>query len=107
MNLLDILPVSELVYAKRYYNISHIKWLLYDVYRIASNYPLIISLLGTISEKDNIINNDTNENAECVDSDKILEMMNVELKITDKFQSEVTRKDLQGVQLKCGFVVCI
>lgn len=95
-----MLPISESMFAKRFKakanSKSIIDWILFDVYKIASNYPLELSVYGFIYNKSGAI---TNNNSTQNEIERI--------QITDKFQSKSVRDDLQGLKLKCGLVVCI
>lgn len=102
LGLLNILPISEVIVAKRKNvnaTIKTAKWFLYDVYRIASNYPLEISLFGQIM---NDVNDTNIMDAECLTKEK-----NNKLSVTKKFLSKSTRDDLKGLTLTCGLVVSI
>lgn len=93
-----MLPISEAMIAKRFKANSKliINWILFDVYKIAANFPLEVSVYGFIyTEKGAITNNKSTQNA--------IER----IQITDRFQSKSVRDDLQGLKLKCGLVVCI
>lgn len=54
-----------------------------DVYKIANNFPLEISAFGTADARTN----------------------SSELQVTQKFRSKLTRKNLQGIELRCVLVV--
>lgn len=73
-----------MIYAKKKLNGL---WLLYDIYKLASNFSVEISLFGTIP---------TGNRSEFVN-----------LKLTEKFQRKSTRLDLKGIHLNCGLVVSI
>lgn len=96
---LDMLPISEVMFAQKSSSTnseSGIDWILYDVYKIASDFPLEISIYGLIFSKNTTI-----------ESNEAFEFPEQRLEIDAKFLSKSTRDDLKGVQLKCGFVVCI
>lgn len=88
-----MLPISDVIFAKRYNaNACGIDWILYDVYKIAHDFPLEISTYGHI-----IWNND---------DERAIKYPYQQLKITDKFLSKSTRDDLKGLKLTCARVVC-
>lgn len=95
----DILPISEVIFAKRMSNDAPVKWSLYDVYKIASTYPLQISLFGRLMLE---------HCAEAVHSESgCTENRNTRLILNEKFLKKSTRDDLQGLTLSCGLVVSI
>lgn len=85
---LIMLPVSQVMYAKQQKWKMGKQWWLYDIYKISPNSSLEISLFGTMT---------LNSFA----YDEVL----TPLRITDKFQSASTRKNLKGLILRCGLVV--
>lgn len=96
-----MLPLSEVKFAKSMSNDSasmFMDWILFDVYKIAPDFPLEVSVYGYVFNKNTI----DYENL-AKPQDAIYER----IKITDKFQSKSTRNDLMGLKLKCGLVVCI
>lgn len=60
--------------------------LFFDVYKIASNHSLEISLLGRI--------------------ENITDSFDNKLKINEKYNRNTLRRKLCGLELRCGFVVC-
>lgn len=82
-----MLPISDVIFAKRLHNANFcdIDYILYDVYKISTDFPLEISAYG------HIILNDEAANA---------------IKIMDKFLRKSTRDDLKGLKLTCARVVC-
>lgn len=98
LSALNMLPISESIFVKKFQNIdtgSNINWILFDVYKIAADFPLEVSIYGYIFNE-TIINSTNNEHS-----------TQQRLQITDKFLSKSTRDDLKGLQLKCGLAVCI
>lgn len=98
LHQLDMLPGSESVYARRYKNTtndaSSIEWHLYDVYKIAPEYPLAIAKLGRVFDE-------TTSSADKGKFRSPLDSMEVEA----RFYNKSSRDDLQGLKLKCGLVV--
>lgn len=99
LTTLNMLPISETMFANKFEHFANepnINWILFDVYKIAPNYPLEISTYGYIFKEPtiNYTNNFTNDSTQ-------------RLQITTKFLSKSTRDDLKGLQLKCGLVVGI
>lgn len=92
--MLDMLPISDVIFAKKNPNASScgIDWILYDVYKIAHDFPLEISTYGHIMS-----NNEAKE---------AIKYPYQQLKIMDKFLSKSTRDDLKGLKLTCARVVC-
>lgn len=97
LSTLDMLPISEAMFAKKFHNSnSSVDWILFDVYKVASDFPLQVSTYGYIFNKStNIDSNPTNLR----DCDR--------LRTTDKFRSKSVRDDLQGLKLTCGKAVSI
>lgn len=91
-----MLPISEAMLAKDVRNNSdaNIDWILFDVYKIAADFPLQVSVYGYIFDG-------YNENDVVAEDSK-----HERIKVTDKFRSKSTRDDLMGLKLKCGLVVC-
>lgn len=86
-----------MIFVKRNSKDTMVKWMLYDVYKIASKYPLQITLFGYIMFENYL---------ETVDFDSTCsENRNARLIMADKFLSKSTRDDLQGLTLSCGLVV--
>lgn len=93
LGTLDMLPISDAIFAKKYHVAnSGIDWILYDVYKIASDFPLEISTFG------HILDNEVNT---------AMEYESQRLRTANKFLSKSTRDDLKGLQLTCARVVCI
>lgn len=93
LSTLDMLPISDAIFAKKY-NVANsgIDWILYDVYKIASDFPLEISTFG------HIFDNEVN---------MAMKYRSQRLRIANKFLSKSTRDDLKGLKLTCARVVCI
>lgn len=95
-----MLPISDVIFAKKSQDSNSgdggigigIEWILYDVYKIASDFPLEISTYGHIF--DNEVNTP-------------MKYAQQRLKITNKFLSKSTRDDLKGLKLTCARVVCV
>lgn len=82
---LKLLAISDAIYALRR-NSSTIQWKLFDVYQIAPDYPLEISLFADLFE--------CNETGNYV------------LAVADKFSTNRTPRDnLKGLKLTCGEAV--
>lgn len=98
LSTLDMLPISEAIYAKSYGNGSDliIDWILFDVYKIASDFPLEVSVYGYIFNENITIDEESEQSA-----------ITPRFRLADKFLSKSTRDDLRGLRLKCGLVVCI
>lgn len=87
-----MLPNSDVTFAKKFYNSnSNIGWTLYDIYKIASDFPLEISTYAHI-----LVDEATTP----------VKYTFQRLKIMDKFFSKSTRDDLKGLKLRCARVVC-
>lgn len=87
-------PISDVIFAKKFHDTnSGIDWILYDVYKIATEFTLEISTYGHIYFD--------NEATTAIKS------AYQRLKITDKFLSKSTRDDLKGLKLTCARVVCM
>lgn len=88
-----MLPISNAIYAKNLTtdSNSNIDWILFDVYKIAPDFPLEVSIYGHISTENQTSNNIVPER----------------FKLADKFLSKSTRDDLKGLELTCGLGVCI
>lgn len=80
-------------------NDTRVKWLLYDVYKVASSYPLQISLFGHILSESYLVTLDLDSSCS--------ENRNERMVLTEKFLSKSTRDDLQGLTLSCGLVVSL
>lgn len=76
------MPISEVLVVQS--NLSSDKYVFIDVYKIAKNFPLEISVFGFADISTN----------------------STELQLTQKFLTKLTRKDVHGVQLRCALVVC-
>lgn len=106
LSKLDMLPISEAMFAKRFKSNSEllIDWILFDVYKIAASFPLVVSVYGFIhSNKTGVFKGDEFPTSNQLTQNTI----DQRIQITDKFQSKSVRDDLQGLKLKCGLVVCI
>lgn len=95
-----MLPISEAMLAKSFSDQSDgiIDWILFDVYKIAPDFPLDVSVYGYILKENNAANEINSIYQEPVAK---------RIRVTDKFQSKSTRDDLMGLKLKCGLVVCM
>lgn len=95
---LDMLPVSELVYGKQLINApanaSFADWQLYDIYKIAPQYPLAVSTLGRVFGETPTPDYER-EHWSPLDY----------MKVQPSFYNKSSRDDLQGLKLKCGLVV--
>lgn len=93
-----MLPISEAIFAKSYGNVSNtdIDWILFDVYKIAPNFPLEVSIYGHVFAE-NILKDGENTTSQIVFSQRF--------KLADKFLSKSTRDDLKGLKLTCGLGV--
>lgn len=99
LSALNMLPISEAMFAKKFQTTgtdSNIDWILFDVYKIAPDFPLEVSIFGYIFNANAILyaNNQS-------------EFPHQRLQITAKFLSKSARDDLKGLHLKCGLVVCM
>lgn len=100
-----MLPISEVMFAKTYKNDSEesnseeaIDWILYDVYKVAPRFPLQVSIYGYLFNEAAAL---PWNNPEPISSEP------QRIRITDKFLSKSARDDLQGLQIRCGYGVCI
>lgn len=99
-----MLPVSDAIYAMCFSNtmdnstVAVIDWILFDVYKIASHFPLEVSVFAFIL-------NSTVVNAH--EFDDPVEWAQQRVNVMAKFQSKSTRDNLQGLRLKCGLVVSV
>lgn len=95
-----MLPISDVKFAKSFKNPSEsaIDWIIFDIYKIASHFPLEVETYGHILNNNTIINikNPTYQTTETQ-----------RVRIDDKFLSKSLRDDLKGLKLTCGLVVCI
>lgn len=88
LNELDMLPNSEVVLAQ--FNTQENKWTLYDVYKVAPNQPLVVSVLGWINDQTNVQNFTAHYG----------------LRLNEEtFRTAHARKNLQGIHLRCGSCV--
>lgn len=92
---MDILPISEVIFAKKL-NSDIIQWQLFDLYKIASDFPLKVLPFGTLE----ISTVDGNECEAEIPSESIL-------KVTARVTTGSRRKDLEGLKIPCGLVVCM
>lgn len=97
LSTLDMLPVSDAVYATPNSN-ETIDWTLFDVYKIAPHFPLEISIFAYVFNSIEV---------EAKEGKNPLEWARARISVTAKFQSKSTRNDLKGLKLKCGLVVSI
>lgn len=97
LDTLDIFPISEVIYAKRIRNETLVNWLLYDVYKVAPNYPLQVSLFAHLMAEEYL--EDDSLNATCPMN------RNARVILAEKFLRKSTRDDLQGLRIKCGRAV--
>ncbi|XP_055325383.1 glutamate receptor ionotropic, kainate 2-like [Sitodiplosis mosellana] len=91
MSQLDILPNSEVVLTR--FDAQENKWTLYDVYKVAPNHPLRVSVLGSI-------NGQTNGQNSCAPNGWRLNE-----EFDGKKAKTKVRKNLQGLRLRCGSYV--
>lgn len=85
MSQLDMLPNSEVVLVR--FDAQENKWTLYDVYKVAPNHPLKVSVLGWI-------NGQTNGQNGCAQNG---------LRLNEEYAGKTkARKNLQGLRLRCG-----
>lgn len=80
LQTLDILPISEVLVGR----CGASKCLLFDVYKIAADFPLEIALFGTIN---------------------FVPSKDSEILVEPKFLSKLTRKNFRGFALRCILVV--
>lgn len=92
---MDILPISEVIFAKKL-KLDTIQWQLLDLYKIAPDFPLKVLPFGTLG----ISTVDDNECESEVPSELILE-------VTARVTTGSRRKNLEGLKIPCGLVVCI
>lgn len=76
------MPISEVMVVQL--DVPSAKYVFTDVYKIAKNDPLQLSVFGFAD----ILRNSS------------------ELQVTQKFLSKLTRKNFRGIQLRCALVVC-
>lgn len=95
-----MLPISNVIFAKSYTNESNsnIDWILFDIYKIATIFPLEVSIYGYIF-LENTLGDDKNQTSNRFASERFM--------LADKFLSKSTRDDLKGLQLTCGLGVRI
>lgn len=96
---LDMLPISELVYTKRFANDteqSPLFWMLFDVYKIAPQYPLEMSKIGRIINEPSVSNYGVANWPSPYDID-----------MEPRFYNKSVRNDLMGLRIRCGLVVSI
>lgn len=96
LETLNMLPISHFVYTKRNMNMNDeiVDWSLFDVYRVAPQFPLEIRKFG------HIFNESTNADytaatgspSKYIDVDKI-------------FYNKSSRDDLKGLKIRCGLAV--
>lgn len=85
-----MLPISEAIFAKKFHRSnSDIDWILFDVYKIAPDYPLEVSVYGYTFDV------------------STMPFHGDRIEITEKFRSKSARDNLKGLTLTCGLVVCI
>lgn len=98
LKTLEMLPVSDAIYAMRFSNTMAdvVDWIFFDVYKIASHFPLEVSVFAFILSS-------TEVNA--YEFDDPVEWAQQRVNITAKFQNKSTRDNLQGLKLKCGLAV--
>lgn len=87
MNELDILPNSEVVLAE--FDTPENKWTLYDVYKVAPNHTLEMSVLGSLNRRTNGKNSNAQDG----------------LQLNEEFHKINARKNLKGLRLRCGSLV--
>lgn len=86
---LDVFPISDVTYAQRLNDLSGSNWKLFDVYKVSSDLPLIISELTNVDCCKNV-HGDWKQNLTILDS------------VPD---TKPLRYDLRGIKLTCGLVV--
>lgn len=98
LTTLDMLPISDAKFAKSISNNSDstIEWVLFDIYKVASHFPLEVATYGYILNNNTIINIQ-NPAYQTIETQRI--------RIADKFLSKSLRDDLKGLRLTCGLVV--
>lgn len=84
MNELDMLPNSEVVLAQ--FDAQENKWTLYDVYKVAPNHTLDMSMLGWLNGRTNGKNS---------------------LQLNGGSHKMIARKNLKGLRLRCGSLVSV
>lgn len=89
LDQLDILPNSEAVLAQ--HESQENNWTLYDIYKVAYNHTLEMSVLAWINGK---TNGETWSLAFGV-------------RTNGKFHRTAIRKNLNGLRLRCGFLVSV
>lgn len=97
---MGIFPISEVIFAKKQSSESNLNWLLFDVYKVAENWPLEISIFARILNDHNVLD------SQCALSNYKNDKNGL-LQITNKFQKKSTRLDLKGLALDCGLVVSV
>lgn len=93
-----MLPVSDAIYAMRYGPAAVIGWILFDVYKIASQFSLEVSVFAFILSSIEV---------NALEFDDPVEWAQQRVNVMEKFQSKSTRDNLQGLKLKCGLVVSV
>lgn len=93
LNQMGIFPISEVMFANKQPPASNLSWLLFDVYKVAANFPLEISVYAKIFNDYEDLDN------------QWLNNKNWLIEIADKFRNKSTRLDLKGLALDCGLVV--
>lgn len=96
---LDMLPISDFVYTKRCANYTEQSspfWALFDVYKIAPQYPLKISKLGRITNEPWVSNYSVANWPSQYD-----------IVVEPRFYNKSARNDLMGLKIRCGLVVSI
>lgn len=88
MSHLDALPNSDVTLARL--DSLKIRWTLYDVYKVAPNHSLEMSVLGWI----NVQTNDRN----CGMANGV--------QLNDAFHRASARKNFKGINFRCGSLVC-
>lgn len=73
-----------------------IDWILFDVYKIASHFPLEVSVFAFVFGSTEV---------SALEFENSWSWAQRRVNVTAKFQSKSTRDDLQGLKLKCGLVV--
>lgn len=75
-----------------------VDWILFDIYKIASHFPLEVSVFAFILSS-------TEVNAH--EFDDPVKWARQRVHVTAKFQSKSTRDNLHGLKIKCGLVVSV
>lgn len=89
MSHLDTLPNSDVTLA-RFDSLAN-QWTLYDIYKVAPNHSLDVSVLGWINVQTNAGN--------CGWANGV--------QLNDAFHRASARKNFNGINFRCGSLVCV